>query len=60
MFSNGANNYFKYIQIQFYAYNSDLYDNFSLAASKPNGVTAISIFLQVSCSFTPILPQFAR
>ncbi|KAL7062180.1 hypothetical protein AAHC03_01289 [Spirometra sp. Aus1] len=36
-------------EVQMYAFNSDLYSNFSVAVSRPNGVAAISFFLKVSC-----------
>ncbi|VDD82541.1 unnamed protein product [Mesocestoides corti] len=40
-------------EIQFYAYNSDLYQNFSVAVNKPYGLAAISLFLRIGQSSTP-------
>ncbi|KAH9285918.1 Carbonic anhydrase-related protein 10 [Echinococcus granulosus] len=40
-------------EIQLYAYNSDLYHNFTLAVSRPNGLAAVSLFLQIGQSPTP-------
>jgi hypothetical protein len=41
-------NHGKYLQIQLIAYNSDLYENFSDAMTKPRGLLAIAIIVDVS------------
>ncbi|VDN97205.1 unnamed protein product [Rodentolepis nana] len=40
-------------EIQLYAYNSDLYQNFSHAANRPNGIAAVTIFMQKGQTTAP-------
>ncbi|XP_037797855.1 carbonic anhydrase-related protein 10-like [Penaeus monodon] len=42
-------------EIQLYFYNSDLYQNFSQALDKPNGVLAVSVLLKVGWRPNPVL-----
>ncbi|KAM7539554.1 hypothetical protein Aperf_G00000041919 [Anoplocephala perfoliata] len=40
-------------EIQLYAFNSDLYHNFTQAANQPNGIAAISLFMQIGQNTAP-------
>lgn len=42
-------------EIQLYAFNADLYSNFSVAVSRPNGVAAVSFFLKIGTESSPDL-----
>lgn len=42
-------------EIQLLAFNADLYDNYSMASTHPNGLVALSILLQISQTSNPEL-----
>lgn len=42
---------FLFFQLQLYGYNSQLYQNFSEAATRSQGLVAISLLVQVSDEF---------